>query len=138
MQDIHGGPPLPITPEGVSGTNVSPDGRFVAAGPFGRREIHIYPIGGGEPRRVGERQPGEQVLEWTADGQGLFLGRIGKSLNVDRIDLASWRRTPWRSFSIPDPVGATIWTLVLTPDGRSYAYGYARQLNDLYLVDGLQ
>ncbi len=106
--------------------------------PFGRREVRIYPIDGGEPLRAGRLQPGEGVLEWTADGRGLFVGRTGTNLNVDRLDLDTWKRTPWRTFGLADPVGVTIWTLVLTPDGRSYAYGYARHLDDLYLVEGLK
>jgi WD40 repeat protein len=138
VQDIHGGLPRPITPEGVSGVEVSPDGRFVAGGSFGKREIDIFPIAGGEPQRGGERQPGESVFGWSADSRGLFVGRVGAELNVDRIDIDTWQRTPWRTFSIPDPVGVRIWNLILTPDGRSYAYGYARHLDDLYLVDGLK
>jgi len=29
-------------------------------------------------------------------------------------------------------------SILLTPDGQSYAYNYGRMLSDLYLVDGLK
>jgi len=138
VQDIQGGLPRPITPEAVYGTRVSPDGRFIAVRPFARREVRICPIAGGEPIRSGRMQPGDHVFGWTADGRGLFVGRSGASLSVDRLDLDTWKRKPWRTFGLADPVGVTIWTLVLTPDGGSYAYGYARHLDDLYLVEGLR
>ena len=52
IQDLAGGPPRPITPEGVFvfGNVVSPDGRFVA-GSTGT-ETRIYPIDGGDPRSI--------------------------------------------------------------------------------------
>jgi hypothetical protein len=30
-----------------------------------------------------------------------------------------------------------VFALMVTPDGRSYAYGWHRALSDLYLVEGL-
>lgn len=38
-----------------------------------------------------------------------------------------------------DPAGVNnIGPIVLTPDGKSYVYGYHRTLTDLYLVEGLK
>jgi hypothetical protein len=41
-------------------------------------------------------------------------------------------------FNLPDPAGVSVSSLVMTPEGRSYAYTYARNLRDLYLVEGLK
>jgi hypothetical protein len=38
-----------------------------------------------------------------------------------------------------DPAGVTrVPIVVMTPDGRSYAYIVARELSDLYLIRGLK
>ena len=38
-----------------------------------------------------------------------------------------------------DPAGiVVIWTVVMTPDAKSYAYTYGRFLSELYLVRALQ
>jgi len=56
-----------------------------------------------------------------------------------RLDLQSGSRTLWRELMPDDPAGiAGVYSLALTPDGRSYAYTYARYLDSLYLVTGLE
>jgi len=44
----------------------------------------------------------------------------------------------WR-LAAADAAGAeTVNTIAVTPDGRSYAYSFFRNLSDLYLVEGLK
>jgi hypothetical protein len=58
---------------------------------------------------------------------------------VDRIDLATGRRTLWKELMPPDPVGV-IWigAVRIAADERSYAYQYSRSSSELFLVEGLQ
>jgi eukaryotic-like serine/threonine-protein kinase len=137
IQDLQGGRPRPLTPEGLAGTRPSPDGRFVAA-VSGDQHLYACPTNGGEPKVVAELLNNEQPLQWTPDGRFLYVGRATDSLDVSQIELASGKRKPWRKFTLPDPAGGWYVGIVLTPDGRSYAYTYARNLDDLYLVDGLK
>jgi hypothetical protein len=61
--------------------------------------------------------------------------------HVFRVGVATGRREAWLDTSPPDPAGvepANAMGAVLTPDGRYYAYGYARTLSDLFLVEGLR
>ncbi len=59
-------------------------------------------------------------------------------VQVYRLDLATGRRELWKEF-MPDPAGIfEVLPLVITPDGKSYAYTYGRQFSDLFLVDGLK
>jgi tRNA A-37 threonylcarbamoyl transferase component Bud32/Tol biopolymer transport system component len=136
VQDVAGGPPSPVTPDGLVGTIVSPDGRSIVAVSADRR-LHVCPLGGGTPRLVGELLPGEKLLQRSADGRSVYVGRSGTGMDVSRIELATGRRTPWRTFGLSDPAGVSVWSMALTPDGRSYAYTYTRILDDLYLVEGL-
>lgn len=139
VQEVNGrGLPRPITPEGMAGARVSPDGYLVAA-VSSDRKLFVCPVAGGEPTLVADLQPDESVAQWTADGRSLYLVHSdGASMSVTRIDRNTGKREPWRSFSMPDPAGVGRMSLVLTPDGRAYACGYARLLDELYLVEGLK
>ena len=137
VQDVKGGLPRPITPEGIAGAVVSPDGRFVAA-LSGDKELYVCPLGGGQPRLVTRLLSNEQVTQWTSDGRSVYVWGWGTSMSASRIELATGKRIPWRTFSLPDPAGGVVGGLVITPNGQSYAYTYGHDMDDLYLVEGLK
>jgi hypothetical protein len=57
---------------------------------------------------------------------------------VFRLDLASGRKTLWKQLVPGDSAGvATIDPILITPDGKTFVYGFHRTLADLYLVEGL-
>jgi hypothetical protein len=58
---------------------------------------------------------------------------------VYRLNPATGQRTPWKELMPADPAGvATIGPILITPDGKTYVYGFHRTLADLYLVEGLK
>ncbi|MBV9087814.1 MAG: hypothetical protein JOY79_10050 [Acidobacteriaceae bacterium] len=60
VQDVQGGDPKPITPEGTTtvGFALSPDGQLVAAvGPDGKG--YFYPVTGGDPHPIPGLAPEE-------------------------------------------------------------------------------
>jgi len=59
-------------------------------------------------------------------------------LKLFRLDLVTGRRELWKEVMPADPAGFSMINLVLTPDGKSYAYGYTRDISELYLIEGLQ
>jgi hypothetical protein len=141
MQDVAGGKPRPLTPEGVSwtGSSVSPDGRsLLARGPDGR--LAVYPVETGEPRPVPGMQPDEQPVGWTADGRSIFVTRLsGVPGVISILDLASGQRTAWKELLPPDPTGVEqVGPDVITPDQKAYVYSYRRALGDLYLATGMK
>jgi dipeptidyl aminopeptidase/acylaminoacyl peptidase len=137
VQALEGGPPRPITPGGMAGACVSPDGGLVAAS-TGDRRLFVCPTDGDSARFVTQLQPSDEVIRWTADGRSIYVGTYGASANVSRIDIATGNRTPWRTFGVPDSVGVEAIAVLLTPDGEGHVFSYARSLHDLYLVDGLK
>jgi hypothetical protein len=137
LQDLEGGPPRPITPEGVAGSRVSPDGELVAAVSADHR-LFICATGGDSARFVTRLSPLEEVIQWVAGGRAVYVVSYGISASMARIDLRTGKRTFCRTFSVPDSAGLAADRVVLTPDGQSYAFGYIRELHDLYLVDGLK
>jgi len=142
VQDLAGGKPRPITPEGVSGFPsyvVAPDGKATAAiGPDGQG--YLYPVEGGEPRPIPGLTSAYAPIAWSADGRSLYISGGGeRPAKVYLLDIATGQRRLWKQLMPSDTAGVDlIFPMWVTPDGRGYVYGYRRILSDLYLVEGLK
>ncbi len=134
--DFPDGKPRPIAPEGHVGRWVSPDGKSIAGqGPDGR--CALYPVDGGtpQPRPCFSGQP----LRWAADGRTLFVREGQVPARIYRLDLATGRKELWKEIRPSDPAGTyRMDSLLITPDGKTYAYTYRRVLSDLYMIEGLK
>jgi len=142
-QDVDGGEARPVTPEGARATLVSPDGKLLAAyGADG--DFYLFPAEGGEPRPIRGLLPGDDLVQWSADGRFLFVRGLDRAaVEVFRVELASGRRERWQKLEGPDPVGLIgiqegPAAVRMTPDGKYYLYTYWYALKDLYLVEGLR
>ena len=57
---------------------------------------------------------------------------------LDRVEIATGARSPWKALGPPDATGVGhVWTILVTPDGAGYAYTHGLFLEDLFLVEGL-
>jgi Tol biopolymer transport system component/predicted Ser/Thr protein kinase len=142
VQSVSGGKPRAITPEGVTalGTHaVSPDQRSIVATDPDRR-IAIYPIEPAEPKPIPGLEPDELPVRWTQDGRGVYVWKPSEMpARVSIVDVASGHRTLWKEIVPPDPAGILgLWPILITEDGKSYAYSYRRVLGELYLAEGLR
>ena len=136
-------PPRALSPEGDIGHPVvSPDGRSVVASVAGTG-LMLCPVDGGPGRPVRGGALQDLPLCWSADGRWLFVRRTFQ-LNttrawIDRIDMVAGKREPWKELTPSDPAGVyAIWTVHMTPDGKSYVYAFFSMLGDLYLAEGLR
>jgi Tol biopolymer transport system component len=138
--DAAGKKPRPVTPEGLTGAGgaVSPDGKFFAAnGPDGR--VTLYPVDGGDPRPIEGVSLPDSPVQWSAEGQYLYLARFGEvPLPIARFELATKKREAWKQLAPADRAGLVrIESIALTRDGKSYAYSYNRVTDsDLFVVTG--
>ena len=141
VQKSIDGSATPVSPEGIDPLVIalSPDGSQ-AAGVGSDGNAYLYSLAGGPTKTVPGFLPSEQPIEWSADGKSLYVYRPGEfPAKVSELDLATGKRTLWRSLAPADPAGVSqIGPIVMTPDGSSYIYGYHRTLSDLYLVEGLK
>jgi dipeptidyl aminopeptidase/acylaminoacyl peptidase len=141
LRDAAGGKPRALTPEGYRlfrGT-VSPDSKFVAvSGPD--RRLYLYPVAGGEPTVLAGLGPNDVPVRFTTDGRFLFVHERGQMpLRVYRYEVASGSKELWREVMPADAAGLnTINRIVVTADGKAYAYSYFRILSYLQLIDGLK
>ncbi len=145
LQDIDGGKPRPITPEGIDvsdiggGFTVSPDGKSVAL--MGANDdIFIYPIEGGTPQKLTGNTPGDVPIQWSADGHALFLYREGdRQFQIYRHDIATGESALFKELKPSDLAGINkMNSVLLTPDGKWYAYSYERTLSHLFIIDGVK
>src|ERR1035438_9624828 len=94
VQDIQGGAPRALTPEGIAGSRVTPDGKYVLARDLKRQEW-LYPIAGGEPQRLNlDLTANEIPLRFSPDGKSLLVLTRGIPLKIARADLATGQREP--------------------------------------------
>ena len=139
LEGIKGGEPRPVTPEGVSFCQVSPDGKLVAATTSKEADVNLYGIDGGAPRRVQGLLP-EESFAWTSDPHVVYVYQAHESpIKVFRLNIDTGQRQFFKEIALPDGAGICGMThLLFSPDGRAYVYGYVQLLSDLYLVSGLR
>jgi len=149
--DLGSGALRPVTPPGVGYLlPVTPEGRFQPSTDADGR-VRLYPIDGkGEADPLPGLEPGDVPLRWSRDGRFLFVQRReGRSLvvpgpeegkvRVDRLDRTTGRAEAWREIAPADRSGMiNISAVLISEDGKAYAYTYHRLLSELYLVEGLK
>ncbi|MEP6769980.1 MAG: protein kinase [Acidobacteriota bacterium] len=141
VQDVAGGKPRAITPEGVNFLfdMISPDGKSVVATGTDRK-IDLYQIAPEEPRPVPGLASDDIPLRWTPDGTSIFVYHpSAPPLRVEKVDVKTGRRTLWKEINPPDPSGVEqVGPIVISPDEKSYVYSYRRAVGELYLATGLR
>jgi dipeptidyl aminopeptidase/acylaminoacyl peptidase len=137
MDDLDGGQPKPVTPEGVRATRVSPDGHtFVIVDPH---KLLLGDIGGGEPKAITELQGGESVVRWSGDGRYLFLSQAeGETVKLTRVEVTSRKREPWRVLRVPEHGAEFVGQVAMSADGKAAACTFQHDLSNLFLVKGLK
>jgi len=140
VQDVNGGEPKPITPEGAGRWSVvSPDGEEVLASDV-QDKFWLYPVAGGKPEPVAGLEAKDLPIQWSADGRSVFVEQHGVlSAKVYRFDLSTGKRQLWKELSPPDHAGLIgVFAVRVTPSGNAYAYVYTTVLYNLYLAEGLK
>ncbi len=141
--DAQTGEARPLTPEGTSGLQISPDGSLIVVADLERKQM-VWPVAGGAPRPLPALGPGEQVFGWTGDGKGLYFTTSKPEDAWPRkiyvLDLATGKKSFWKGIAPVDPtgVGGIGPVPLIAADGRSYVYAYSRQQSELELMEGLK
>jgi eukaryotic-like serine/threonine-protein kinase len=136
-QDVSGGPPRPVTPEGTTNGTVSPDGlQILYSKPGGT--YFIQRAGGGSAQAVPGLTTDDEVIRWSADGQSVYVYRSANvPFRLERLDVASGRRGLIREVAPADRAGVLSGMgAALTDDTKSYAYSCQRMTSQLFVVEG--
>ena len=136
VRDPDGGAPRAVTAEGsaVFTPTVSPDGRYVvAATPAGAR---IVAIDGNEPPQPVPGLDFSLPIAWLADG--LVVRDRGAVPAVLSLLHRDGTRRPFLALAPEERTGVElVAAVVLSDDGKVYAYSQHRRWSDLYVVSGL-
>jgi Tol biopolymer transport system component len=146
VYDLESGRSRPITPEGVvSGPPrpISPDGKWILVVRNQDRQWWLWPVEGGEPRRVTGLGPDDFPYQWVGDGKAVYVRSDRRDDILPRkiftLDLATGRKQFLRSFGPSDFAGISgIQPPLFSRDGQAYAYGYRQILSDLYVADAIK
>jgi eukaryotic-like serine/threonine-protein kinase len=150
VQDLQGGTPRPISPEGVRTVGLTtPNSQFVLGSSGGQH--FLISVDSGESRLLPFLSSEDSPLQWSPDGRSLYVLRASPwsdqpaeiyqlvEARIDKLDTVTGLRTPWKTVKPADPVGLeAINRVFVTPDGAGYCYGYLRTLSDLFVIEGVK
>jgi DNA-binding winged helix-turn-helix (wHTH) protein len=139
VQSVEAGKPRAFTPDGMMLCSVSLTGKILALTEDFR--ALLYSSAASErPEKEFKFEQGEMPSGWTSDGKFVYLVQTMKEpTTITRFEIASGRRSLWKQVSPPPgKSGMKSVGVVITPDGKSYAYTYSNHSSDLYLVQGLK
>ena len=133
---LEGGRPRPATPPADRPFAISSDGRRLLAKSDGVPAVFSLDTDSETPPRpIPGATVADRPIVWSDDGRSVYFQN---SARIFRVDVETGRRALWKEIVPSDPSGATIGRILVTPDGRSYAYGINRNLSKLHLVEGLR
>ncbi len=113
---MTGGPPKPITPEGITGNFVSPDGRWIMVlAPDGAA---LFPMGGGPLKPMPAVSRTDAFSGWLADSRAFVVRSEGSPVQVAKIDVVTGTRSPFATINVSDPSGVVaLGQLAFASDG---------------------
>jgi len=129
----------PATPEGVLCGPLSPDSQSIV-GVAPDRSIALYSFAGGTPRLIPHLAANFFPVQWSENGGFLFGYHSGEfPPRVYRVDIRSGTEAFVQELRPGVPAGVVlIAPIVVTRDGKRFAYSYNQTLSALYLVSGLR
>jgi eukaryotic-like serine/threonine-protein kinase len=140
VQGVDGTPAREVAALALRGSRrfpVDPDGGRAAVS-VADGALAFVRLDDGATEAVPGSLRGDRALAWSPDGEWLFV-RLGRRALVERLAVKTGVREPVVELRTSDPAGALgPLSPVITPDGRYYAFAYARRLSDLYVVEGLR
>ncbi len=133
--DLAGGEPKPVTPEGTTDGQVSPEGTRVIA-KDGSAKFAVYAMDGSAPSPVPAISAAERILHWSSDGRSVLVADLsGVPARVDRLVLATGARSFFIELAPENRAAASyIYSASFSADERSYAYSLLRNRSSLYEV----
>ena len=139
--DTSTGSSKPLTPEGTTGTLISPDGKkVIMRGPDGR--VGIWSLDGNTLQLVPGLPPKFNVTGWTPDGSSIYAvtSQLGqKSVKLLKVNTTTGKTEFWKEFGSGLSGGISgVAPPHFSSDGSAYAYVYVRTLSQAYVAKGLK
>jgi hypothetical protein len=99
----------------------------------------IYPLNGGAPRPITNVETKFVAAQWSNDGSLLFGYHAGEfPSRVYKLELGTGKETLLQELKPGVPAGVVmVGPIVVSRDGKRFAYSYNQTLSVLYLISGL-
>ncbi len=140
MIDLASGDSKPITPEGISGTLLSPDGKSIVVY-GGEGKIGIWPLDGSSMRPIPGLDSTYYVRRWSPDGLSVYVAssKIQERLaKIYLVNIATGKMQLWKTFGENAAGMGGASAPLFSTDGSGYAYVYGSILSEAYVVRGLR
>ena len=139
--DISSGDAKPLTPEGITGVVLSPDGTKIAVtGPDGN--WGVWPMDGSGLRPIPGLTSSYYVSDWTPDGTAVYVlpdTNQARTAKLYRVDVTTGKQTLFKEFGTGLASGiAIIGRARFSRDGKAYVYVYDQSLSVAYVIRGLK
>ena len=138
--DVTTGDSKPITPEGIFGVNLSPDGKNTvvreADGKWG-----VWPLDGSGIRPIPGLDSSYYVTDWSPDGISVYVAsrKARKTTaNLYKVNTTNGKTELWRTFGAISAGVEGVGAPHFSADGNAYAYVYQRVLSEAFVVTGLK
>jgi eukaryotic-like serine/threonine-protein kinase len=139
--DVSTGDSKAITPEGMVGVHLSPDGRSTAVhqpdGKWG-----IWPLDGSGIHLIPGLDSSYAVTDWSPEGGSLYAhSSLARATNVKmyKVNITTGKMDPWKTFGAGIASGLEqVGPPHFSSDGSAYAYVYQRTLSEAFVVTGLK
>ena len=135
--DLSSGTATPVTPEGVVCGPVSPDSRSMIG--KGTTQSEVFSLDGSNPPRIAPIPATFNPVQWSDDGASLYGYHLGEyPTTVYKRSLTTQKETMIRELRPGSPAGVVmVAPVVVSRDGKQFAYSYNQTLSVLYLVSGI-
>jgi serine/threonine protein kinase/Tol biopolymer transport system component len=135
-QDISGGSPKPVTPDGFRNALISPDGRSILAS--GTEAIGlIISVEDGASRTPQGLTMNDEPIKWAGDNRSVFVYTPNRiPAHIEKVDLQSGQRSlVGGEIAPPDRAGIIQLTITdILQEGAGYAYYLGKYSSTLYTV----
>ena len=141
LQDIAGGSPRPVTPEGVDGLLVTVNHADFVSARDTNGTFRLYPIDGGEPNIVKGLTDSDLVVGGASTSDVLYVtpDRSAVPMQILKVNIATAERQPFVSVSPKDSAGiVSLFPPIFTADEKRYVFTQQRAFSVLYIATGLK
>ncbi|HUO17645.1 MAG TPA: protein kinase [Verrucomicrobiae bacterium] len=139
LVDPSNGNAKPITPEGVTCGVASPDSRWMI-GFESNHSYTLYSMTGEAPRQLLTLNPAFIPVQWSSDERHFFGYHLGElPSKIYKVEIATGKETFVQELKPSVSSGVVLLApVVVSRDGKRFAYSYNQTLSSLYLISGLK
>ncbi len=138
--ELSSGKTKAVTPEGTLCGPSSPDSRIMAGKSSAGSITALYPLDGSASRSIPHLDNNFNPVQWSSDGSSLYGYHAGEfPSRIYKLEIASGKESVVKELRPGVPAGVvSVAPIVVSSDGKHFAYSYNQTLSVLYLISGLK